>query len=193
MPDFDLAIRGGTVATAADVFRADIGVREGRIVAVAERVESAARTIDASGLLVLPGGIDSHIHVSQPSGRDRDGGRLRLCHRCRRGGRQHLCDALRLQIRGQSLRVCVDDYVRLADGECHVDVAFHLIVSDPTPEVLGQELPALLKSGYSSFKVFMTYDDLVLSDRQLLEVFDTARREGALVMVHAEGTTQSAS
>src|SRR5215218_8190811 len=68
MPDFDLAIRGGTIATAADVFRADIGVRDGRIVTVADRVESAARIIDASGLLVLPGGIDSHIHVSQPSG-----------------------------------------------------------------------------------------------------------------------------
>ena len=65
--------------------------------------------------------------------------------------------------------------------------AFHLIVSDPTPEVLGQELPALVEDGYTSFKVFMTYDDLVLNDRQLLDVFDVARREGALVMVHAEG------
>ena len=53
--------------------------------------------------------------------------------------------------------------------------------------MLGQELPALVKDGYTSFKVFMTYDDLVLNDRQLLEVFDVARREGALVMVHCEG------
>ena len=54
--------------------------------------------------------------------------------------------------------------------------------------MLGQELPALVDDGYTSFKVFMTYDDLVLNDRQLLEVFDVARREcGALVMVHCEG------
>ena len=188
MPDFDLAIRGGTVATAADVFRADVGVRDGRIVAVAERIESAARTIDASGLLVLPGGIDSHIHVSQPSGPGivmADD--FASATAAAAAGGNTCVMPFALQIRGQSLRVCVDDYVRLAEGECHVDVAFHLIVSDPTPEVLGQELPALLKSGYSSFKVFMTYDDLVLSDRQLLEVFDVARREGALVMVHAEG------
>ncbi|PMZ30607.1 dihydropyrimidinase, partial [Pseudomonas sp. FW306-02-H06B] len=59
--------------------------------------------------------------------------------------------------------------------------------SDPTAVVLGQELPALVKDGYTSFKVFMTYDDLVLSDKQLLEVFDVARREQALVMVHCEG------
>jgi dihydropyrimidinase len=68
-----------------------------------------------------------------------------------------------------------------------VDYGFHLIISDPTPTVLGQELPALVADGYPSFKVFMTYDDLVLNDRQLLEVFECARRERALVMVHCEG------
>jgi dihydropyrimidinase len=62
-----------------------------------------------------------------------------------------------------------------------------MIVSDASPSVLGQELPSLVKDGYTSFKVFMTYDDLVLSDRELLEVFEVARREGALVMVHCEG------
>ena len=45
--------------------RADVGVRDGKIVAVADRIEGAARTIDASGLLVMPGGIDSHVHLSQ--------------------------------------------------------------------------------------------------------------------------------
>ena len=59
MPEFDLAIRGGTVATAADTFPADVGIRGGRIAAVADKVEGARREIDARGLLVLPGGIDS--------------------------------------------------------------------------------------------------------------------------------------
>ena len=68
MPEFDLAIRGGTVVTAGDTVRADIGVRDGRIVAVAAGVADAARVIDASGLLVLPGGIDSHVHIAQDSG-----------------------------------------------------------------------------------------------------------------------------
>src|ERR1700754_2712374 len=67
MPDYDLAIRGGTVVTASDTFRADVGVRGGRIVAVADQVTGAARTIDASGLLVMPGGIDSHVHLAQPA------------------------------------------------------------------------------------------------------------------------------
>ena len=47
---------------------------------------------------------------------------------------------------------------------------------DPTPRVLGQELPALVRDGYTSFKVFMTRDDLVLNDAQLLDVFEVASR-----------------
>jgi dihydropyrimidinase len=68
MATLDLAIRGGTVVTAADIFRADIGVEAGRIVTIGDTVKGAAREIDASGLLVLPGGIDSHVHIAQPAG-----------------------------------------------------------------------------------------------------------------------------
>ena len=65
MSEFDTVIRGGTVATAADVFSADIGIRGGRIVALGEGL-SGGETIDASGKLVLPGGIDAHVHIDQP-------------------------------------------------------------------------------------------------------------------------------
>lgn len=188
MPTHDLALRGGTIATAADVFRADIGVRDGVIVTIADKVTDAARVIDAAGLLVLPGGIDSHVHIAQASGPDivmaDDFASATAAAAC--GGNTCVMP-FALQQRGMSLRRAVEDYRALAEGECHIDTAFHLIVSDPTETVLGQELPALVADGYTSFKVFMTYDDLVLNDRQLLEVFDVARRERALVMVHAEG------
>ncbi|MEM6617607.1 MAG: dihydropyrimidinase, partial [Pseudomonadota bacterium] len=92
-----------------------------------------------------------------------------------------------MQERGNSLRATADAYRAKADGKCYIDTAFHLIISDATEQVLGQELPALVKDGYTSFKVFMTYDELVLNDHELLEVFEVARRERALVMVHAEG------
>ena len=87
--------------------------------------------------------------------------------------------AFALQPRGQSLRESVESYHEKAKGKCYVDYGFHLIVTDPTPAVLGQELPALVSSGYPSFKVFMTYDNMVLTDRQLLEVFTVAREQGA--------------
>jgi dihydropyrimidinase len=188
MSEFDLVIAGGTVVTAADTMRADVGVRDGRIVALSERLTDGARTIDASGLLVLPGGIDSHVHLAQPSA---DGTRMadgfETGTRSAIAGGNTTLVSFALQPRGTSLRASVMDYHKEADGQALCDYGFHLIVTDPTPSVLGQELPALIDDGYSSFKVFMTYDDLVLNDRELLEVFDCARRCGALVMVHCEG------
>ena len=80
----------------------------------------------------------------------------------------------------------VKDYHACAGPKAVVDYAFHLILSDPTEQVLGQELPAMIRDGYTSFKVYMTYDLLRLDDGQMLDVPALARREGAMVMVHAE-------
>jgi dihydropyrimidinase len=185
---YDLAIRGGTVVTASDTIRADIGIRDGKIVALADKVEGATREIDATSLLVLPGGIDSHVHIAQPSGPgivmadDFASATMAAA-----AGGNTCVMPFAMQQKGRGLREYVEEYRAQAEGECYVDTAFHLVISDPTEQVLGQELPALVKAGYTSFKVFMTYDDLVLNDRELLEVFDVARRERALVMVHAEG------
>ncbi|WP_284179677.1 dihydropyrimidinase [Rhabdaerophilum sp. SD176] len=188
MAEFDLAIRNGTVVTASDTIRCDIGVRGGRIVQLAEAITGAAREIDASGLMVLPGGIDSHVHLDQDSGpeiRMADG--FESGTRAAAAGGTTTVIAFAKQKKGTSLRACVEAYHKKAEGKALIDYGFHLIVSDPTPSVLNQELPALFGDGCTSFKVFMTYDDLVLNDRQLLDVFAVARREQALVMVHAEG------
>ena len=188
MTQYDLAIRGGTVVTAADTVRCDVGIRDGRIAALAERIESAARSIDATGLLAMPGGIDSHVHLAQPSGPGivmadgfESGTRSAVA-----GGNTTLIP-FALQQRGASLRASVTDYHALAQGNAWCDYGFHLIITDPTPSVLEQELPALAADGCTSFKVFMTYDDMVLNDRQLLQLFEVARREKALAMVHCEG------
>ncbi|WP_138471852.1 dihydropyrimidinase [Poseidonocella sp. HB161398] len=184
----DLAIRNARIVTASDRFDAQIGVKDGRITSIAEEVGPAAEEIDAAGLWVLPGGIDAHVHLDQPQG----GGAV-LADGFESGTRSAAAGGnttilpFALQEKGQSLRAAVEAYHAKAEGKCHTDVSFHLIITDPTPQVLGQELPALIRDGYTSFKVFMTYDDLVLNDAELIEVFDTARREQALVMVHAEG------
>jgi dihydroorotase-like cyclic amidohydrolase len=67
MSDFDLVIRGGTVVTAADTVKADVGIRSGRIATVAQKIEGGTKVIDVSGMLVMPGGIDSHVHLAQPA------------------------------------------------------------------------------------------------------------------------------
>jgi dihydropyrimidinase len=188
MPDFDLVIRGGTVVTASDTVRADVGIRDGRIVSVGEKLSSGATTVDAGGLLVMPGGIDSHVHLAQPAfGGPAMADDFESGTRSAIAGGNTTVLPFALQPRGESLRTSVMEYHKEADGKSYCDYGFHLIISDPTSTVLGQELPSLVNDGYSSFKVFMTYEDLVLNDHQILEVFDCARGCGALVMVHCEG------
>jgi dihydropyrimidinase len=87
---------------------------------------------------------------------------------------------------GQTLREAVAAYRAKAEGNCLTDVSFHLIVKETDPVTLGQDLPALIQAGYTSFKVFMTYAGLALSDRQILDVMAVAKEQNAMVMVHAE-------
>lgn len=187
MNDFDCVIRGGTVVTASDTFKADIGITEGRIAALGTRLGRGAREIDATDRLVMPGGIDSHVHVAQPSGGSA------VCAdtfasatlSAAFGGNTCIMP-FALQEEGKTLRRTVSDYHALARGQCAVDYAFHLIVSRADGQTVGQDLPALIRDGYKSLKVYMTYDNLKLSDYDILKVMAVARRENAFVMVHAE-------
>lgn len=185
---FDTIITNGTVVTAAETFRCDIGITNGRIAALAAHLSGAVEVIDATGLLVIPGGIDSHVHLEQPGAPG-----IIMADTFETGTRSAVVGGnttvlpFCLQQKGQTLREAIANYTARATGNCYTDVAFHLIVTDPTPQVLGQELPALIAEGYTSIKIFMTYDDLKLGDRDILEVLAVAREHKALVMVHAEG------
>ncbi|HEY1260339.1 MAG TPA: dihydropyrimidinase [Stellaceae bacterium] len=187
MPEFDLVIRGGTVATAADVAECDVGIRNGIVLALGRGLGDGAREIDARGKLVLPGGVDSHCHIEQRSSAgvvcadDFYSATVSAVF----GGTTTVIP-FAAQHRGQSLRQVVEEYHQAARPKAVIDYAFHLIVSDPTEQVIGQELPALIRDGYTSFKVYMTYDLLALDDGQMLDILALARREGAMVMVHAE-------
>ncbi|MFP6772008.1 MAG: dihydropyrimidinase [Alphaproteobacteria bacterium] len=187
MSNFDLMIRNGTVATAADTFQADVGVKDGRIVALGEKLGGGSEEIDAAGKLVLPGGVEGHCHIEQISSSgvmtadDFYSGTVSAVF----GGTTTVIP-FAAQQKGDSLRKTVEAYHACAGPKAVIDYGFHLIISDPSEQVIGQELPALIKDGYTSFKVYMTYDDLRLDDYQMLEVLSAARREGAMVMVHAE-------
>ena len=187
MADFDLVIRNGTVATASDTTECDVAIKDGAIVALGRGFAPGAREIDASGRLVLPGAVDSHCHIEQRSSAgvicadDFYSATVSAAF----GGTTTVIP-FAAQHRGQSLRQVVADYHEAAGPKAVIDYAFHLIISDPSEQVLGQELPALIRDGYTSFKVYMTYDLLRLNDRQMLDILALARREGAMVMVHAE-------
>jgi dihydropyrimidinase len=184
---YDLVIAGGTVVLPEGPTRVNVGVRGNFIAAISPEVLRARKTLQVPGKLVLPGGVDSHCHMDQPpwEGRTtaddfRSGSLSALC-----GGNTTILP-FAMQMRGQSLRRVVDDYHRLAGQKAHIDYGFHLIVGDPSPEILATELPELVEQGCTSIKIFLTYEGLKLGDYEVLNVLDFARREGVLVMVHAE-------
>lgn len=187
MSEFDLVIRGGRVVTEERDDVLELGIKDGRIAALGEGLAQGTREFDARGLLVLPGGIDSHAHMDQPSfggattADDFFSGTLSAA--C--GGNTTVIP-FSYQRRGRMLREAVEDTRARARDKAVIDYAIHLVVADPSPNLLGQELPALIDEGYSSFKIYLTYEGLKLNDRETLEVLALARREGAMTMVHAE-------
>ena len=182
----DTVITGARVVTASGATQCDIGIRGGQIATLGGELEGH-EVIDASGLIALPGGIDSHVHISQPSGPG-----IEMADDFTTGTRSAACGGnttilpFCLPEKGQTLREAVTAYRAKAEGNCMTDVSFHLIVKETDPVTLGQDLPALIQAGYTSFKVFMTYAGLALSDRQILDVMAVAKEQNAMVMVHAE-------
>ena len=186
MADYDLVITGGTVVTAADTYRADVAVRDGRIAAIGFGLGGGATTLDAGGLLVLPGGVDSHCHIEQlhpGGGADEEtfvtGSRSALA-----GGTTTVI-TFAAQFKGHGLGAALAEYRRRAEAAM-VDYSFHQIITDASDDVIFREVPEIVSSGIRSLKVFLTYDPLHLDDRSFLRVLAAARRCGALVTVHCE-------
>lgn len=81
----------------------------------------------------------------------------------------------------------VDEYSALAMGRAYCDYAFHLILTNPTKRILGEELPLLVKEkGITSVKLYMTYDPMKLADHEILDIMVATRKLGITTMIHAE-------
>ncbi|MEM1344944.1 MAG: dihydropyrimidinase [Pseudomonadota bacterium] len=184
--DLDLVIKGGTLVTASERFGADLGIKDGRIAALAHGLE-APEVIDATSRLVLPGGIEAHCHIAQESASG-----LMTADDYRTGsisaafGGNSCFVPFAAQHRGMGVTETLDLYDSRAAGQSMIDYSYHLIVADPTEQVLAEELPAAFVRGITSFKVFLTYDRMRVDDRQFLDILSVAKAHGALTMVHAE-------
>src|SRR5437899_4786386 len=145
----ELVVRGGTVVTAGGTMRADVGVQDGRIVAIGE-IPHAARELDATGTLVLPGCVDLHTHLaSTPTVTPLDdfahGTRAAIA-----GGVTTVCSMVYQE---GTLRAGIERGLRDAAMSL-ADYAFHVVVTDPSDAVIG-ELPSLARDGHTGLKVFM--------------------------------------
>jgi dihydropyrimidinase len=185
---FDTIIQGGTIVTAADTYKSDLGIKDGRITAIGASLpaESATRTLSAEGFYVIPGGIDVHTHLDMPFGGttsadDFESGTIAAAH----GGTTTLID-FAIQGKGETLRHAFDTWMKKADGKAAIDYAFHCIATD-LPDARLDEMDELVKEGVSSFKLFMAYPGvLMLDDASIFKAMSRAAKNGAMICMHAE-------
>ncbi|MFH8724826.1 dihydropyrimidinase [Streptomyces termitum] len=185
-------IRGGLVVTASDELHADVLVEDGRIAALAARGSDTAagwtadRVLDATDRYVLPGGVDAHTHMELPFGGTFASDTFETGTRAAAWGGTTTIVDFAVQSVGRPLREGLDTWYAKADGNCAVDYAFHMIMSDVNESTL-REMPKLVEEGITSFKLFMAYPGVFYSDDgQILRAMQVAGETGGLIMMHAE-------
>jgi dihydropyrimidinase len=179
-------IKNGQVVTAVDNYFADILIEEGKVRIIGHRLDMEAdRVIDASGKLVIPGGIDPHTHMELPFGGtfssdDFRTGTIAAAH----GGTTTIID-FAVQYKGESLTEAVDNWHRKAEGMTAIDYGFHLITTD-LPDERIPEMKQLINEGVMSFKLFMAYPGVFLvDDATIYRAMKVAGNAGGLICMHA--------
>lgn len=183
-------ITNGHIVTAVDSYIADILI-DGETVAMIGKDLSAAvgqvdKTIDASGKLVIPGGIDPHTHMDLPFGGTASSDDFETGTRAAAfGGTTTIID-FAVQYKGQALNEALDVWFGKAEGKAATDYGFHLICTDLPDERLP-EMKGLIDQGVTSFKLFMAYPGVFLvDDGTIFKAMTAAGSHGGLICMHAE-------
>lgn len=185
----NLIIKNGTIVTPTETYVADIGVNNGKIVAIGEFLsEDRATLVDAKGKYVLPGAIDVHTHLAMPFGGTvsadsyLSGTRAAAC-----GGVTTVFDYA-IQRKGQGIVETVEARRKMAEPEVCVDIAFHCAITDLADGALLEEFHAAVEYGVPSFKCFMVYkkEGMMVDDGTLVKILEKAKETGVLTNIHAE-------
>ena len=182
-----IIIKNGRVVTSSEDFTGDIFIESETITAIGKNLpHKAEQMIDASGLLVFPGGIDPHVHLEMPfmgtfSSDNYETGTRAALH----GGTTMVIDFI-LQTQGKSLNSALDEWRGRSDGNTFCDYSFHMAVTDFNEKARGEIRGLVEKEGITSFKVFMAYKGaLMIDDRQMIGLMNEVRDCGGIVTVHA--------
>lgn len=187
---FDTVITNGLIVAGNDILPTStyIGIKNGKISTISSEPLEGHHTIDCKGAYVTPGGIDPHVHMQEP--------KMNYCDtfehatRIAAAGGTTTVIGFGLQSKEDTeehsnIVEYIQEYLDQAKDQCYVDYGFHLIVSNPVPELIKQ-LPKLVEMGLTSCKIYMTYDSLKLSDDQILTIMLANRNNGIFQLIHAE-------
>jgi len=190
---FEMVVKGGEIYTGQDCFQGDIGIKDGRIAAIApELPEGEKRTIDAGGMEVLPAAVDPHVHFNLELPllgiRSQDSywtGGIAAA----RGGLTTVLDFSE-QRQGEELIAGVERKIEQARGETPIDYGIHPTVYDWNPGLLS-EIEELVEAGFPTLKMFMIYSEegWRAPEAALLEAMRRASEVGATILVHCENDT----
>jgi dihydropyrimidinase len=181
---FDTVIQNGTLISGWGQIQADIGITGEKITAIARNLHGQ-QEVDASGMLVIPGAIDPHVHLQMPVGQTSSsddwftGTRAAVC-----GGTTTVIDFVEPSP-GETLQAALEKRKNEAVSKAVADYALHMTITDSQPETLKQ-IPRLVEEGVTSFKCYLTYEGFRLTDEKLIKILAATKRAGGLVMVHAE-------
>ena len=182
-----ILIKNGRVITASDDYSADIFIEGEKVSCIGKNLSMTADTvIDATGKLVMPGGIDPHVHLDMPfmgtfsSDNYETGTRAALY-----GGTTMVIDFI-LQKQGNSLHAALEEWRSRSDNNCVGDYSFHMAVTDFNDETKKEVKDFIEQEGISSFKTFMAYKGaLMIDDRQMVGLMEEVKKHGGLINVHA--------
>jgi len=181
-------VKNGTIVTTGDRYDADIYIDKGRITLIGQGLNVPADTVvDASGKLVMPGGIDVHTHLDMPFGGttsadDFESGTIAAAH----GGTTTVVD-FAIQNFGEGLFPAFEGWMKRAEGKAVIDYAFHMIVRELTDQVSGDMDRLTRHEGLTSFKLFMAYPGVFqVDDATIFRALLKTKENGGLVCMHAE-------
>lgn len=178
--------RGGIVVSGEECKKADVLIEDEKIVKVEENIEDPAdEVLNVTGKYLFPGFIDGHTHMAlEVSGTitadDFDTGtRAELA-----GGTTCIVD-FATQNKGESLALALENWHKKADGKAHCDYAFHLAISDWNPDI-SSELEQIVAGGIHSFKLYTTYDAMIVDDKSIYEILARLKELGGIAGIHCE-------
>ena len=183
-----ILIRNGTLVTDLHTYGADILINRDRIHDIAPNIplEAADRIIDATNMLVMPGGIDVHTHLDMPFGGTTSADDFETGTRAAAfGGTTTIVD-FAIQAKGTKMRDALDTWWKKAEGKTCIDYGLHMIVTDLGTSGL-EDMDDMVSEGVASFKLFMAYPNvLMVDDATIFKALSQTAKNGALVCMHAE-------
>ena len=181
-------IQNGTIVNADSTVKADLLIDGAMIKEIRPGIpaDTADKVVDASGLLLLPGGIDAHTHLDMPFGGTYSADDFETGTRAAAiGGTTTIVD-FAIQARGTRMRNALDTWWKKADGKACIDFGLHMIITDLLDAGL-EDMDDMVREGVASFKLFMAYPNvLMVDDATIFKAMRQTAKNGALICMHAE-------